>query len=308
MSGSTAYGSQAPSPASVQQGFLGQIPGILAGNAPAGLLTFNSQPVPTTTPTPAPTPVPGPTTGLSNASASATLTAMLAPYGLTALVQPALDLYNTGVTDSGTILDALENTQAFQARFPGLRDATTGQLIGTPAEYVSYEKTVRQQFAAASLAPPTQEQIGNYFQQRRSTTELDTDIKAYTELKQNPYIANQFTAITGINPGPEGLFALLTGQAPNLEKTYQAAVNGGVTAEQYAQRMSAITGTHSAEDVMNALSANPDQNGLFNTQPGQLNSMDATKALMQAEAANKSSFMGSGGQSLVDTGKLFHSF
>lgn len=257
---------------------------------------------------------PLPTTGGSAApgsgitsSAKATLRAMLSPFGLEGLVGPAYDLQVAGVTDPSAMVLALENTQEFRARFPGMRDSTSGQLIMTPGEYVSYEKSVRQLFADNGVDQPDQAMIGNYIQQRKSTNELGVEVKAYAELRQNPYMADQFAAITGTHPGPEGIFALLTGQAPDLEKMYHDSVAGGVDQATYAQRLSGLpTGAgFSADDIMKALS--PTAGSLFSPPAPALNNMDKTLALQRAVAANTSEYK-SGGAFAVNSQKITQTF
>lgn len=267
---------------------------------------------PAATPTPAPTTPTTPATGSTastgpTSSAKATLTALLQPYGLESLVGPAYDLQVAGVTDPTAMVLALENTQEFRARFPGMRDPTSGQLIMTPAEYVSYEKSVRQLFAVSGIAQPDQATIGSFVQQRRSVNELTTDVQAYTEIKNNPFIGDQFYAITGMHPGPDGVFALLTGQAPNLEQIYNDSVAGGVDATTYANRLAQTqTGANfTAGDITNALQANPAS--LFNAPPSPLNNMDKTLALQRAVASNAAEYKG-GGQSAVNTQKIFTTF
>lgn len=259
---------------------------------------------------------PGPASGVAGrgapgsgitSSAKATLRAMLSPFGLEGLVAPAYDLQVAGVTDPTAMVLALENTQEFRARFPGMRDASTGQLIMTPGEYVSYEKSVRQLFSDNGIDQPDQAMIGNYIQQRKSTNELGIEVKAYAELKQNPYMADQFAAITGTHPGPEGMFALLTGQAPDLEKMYTDSVAGGVDQATYAQRLSGLpTGAgFSADDIMKALGPTP--GSLFKPTPPALNNMDKTLALQRAVAANTSEYK-AGGAYAVDTSKVTKTF
>lgn len=237
-------------------------------------------------------------------SAKAALRALLAPYGLEGLVAPAYDLQVAGITDPTAMVLALENTQEFRARFPGMRDTTNGQLIMTPGEYVAYEKSVKQLFADSGVDQPDAAMIGSYIQQRKSVNELTTDVKAYAELKQNPYMAQQFHAITGTDPGAEGMFALLTGQAPDLEKTYADSVKGGVDQATYAQRLSQTTGRN-ANDIMAALQADP--NSLFSSAHPALNNMDKTLALQRAVAANTAEYK-SGGAAAVNTQKVTQTF
>jgi hypothetical protein len=241
--------------------------------------------------------------------AKATLAAMLGQFGpgMAALAGPAYDLQTTGVTDTTAILLALENTQEFRAAMPGIRDATTGQLIMTPAAYMTYANTVRSAFADAGVAPPDAATIGSYVQQRKSATELNTELGAYKELKENPFISDHFAAITGTNPGPEGIFALLTGQAPDLEAMYQQSVAQGVDQQTYAARLAALpsgAGRTSA-DIMNALQANPDT--FFNQATPSLNRMDMTVALQRAVADNAAEYKG-GGQSLVNQKAITQTF
>lgn len=267
--------------------------------------------------TPAPTAIqspiaPAPTgagTGPSGptSSAKATLRALLSPFGLESLVGPAYDLQVSGVTDPTAMVLALENTQEFRARFPGMRDPSTQQLIMTPGEYVAYEKSVRQLFADSGVPQPDQAQIGSYVQQRRSVNELSTDVKAYTELKQNPYMADQFYAITGMHPGAEGMFAYLTGQAPGLEDLYNKSVAGGVDQATYAQRLAATTSgrNFTTDDIMKSLQADP--LSLFNAATPALNNMDKTIALQRAVAANASEYKG-GGAFNVNTARITSTF
>ena len=282
------------------------------GGAGVGLYPHTA-PDSTPTPTIPPPPVstsPGSTGAIPSmaaSSAKATLAAMLAPYGLESLTQPAYDLQVSGLTDPTAMVLALENTQEFRARFPGMRDASTGQLIMTPAEYVSYEKSVRQLFADNGIAQPDQATIGSYVQNRRSVNELTTDVQAYQEIKNNPYVGDQFYAITGTHPGPEGVFALLTGQAPDLEKAYADSVAGGVDQATYAARLAQTpTGRDfTTGDIMNALQAAP--NSLFNAGASPVNNMDKTLALQRAVAANAAEFK-AGGQAAVSTTRLTTTF
>src|SRR6267142_6881372 len=262
-------------------------------------------PAPTAVQSPA-TPAPiGTGTGPSGPTSSATaaMRAMLSPFGLESLVGPAYDLQVSGVTDPTAMVLALENTQEFRARFPGMRDASSGQLIMNPAEYVAYEKSVRQLFADSGVPQPDQAQIGSYVQQRRSVNELSTDVKAYTELKQNPFMADQFYAITGTHPGAEGMFAYLTGQAPGLEDLYNKSVAGGVDQATYAQRLAATTSgrNFTTDDIMKSLQADP--LSLFNAATPSLNNMDKTIALQRAVAANAAEYKG-GGAFNVSTQRL----
>jgi hypothetical protein len=247
-----------------------------------------------------------PTAGMTS-GARATLTAMLSPFGLESLVGPAYDLQVSGVTDPTAMVLALENTQEFRARFPGMRDASSGQLIMTPGEYVAYERSVKQLFADSGVPQPDQAQIGSYVQQRRSVNELSTDVKAYTELQQNPFMADQFYAITGTHPGAEGMFAYLTGQAPGLEDLYNKSVAGGVDQATYAQRLAATTSgkNFTTDDIMGALQSDP--NSLFNAATPALNNMDKTIALQRAVAANAAEYKG-GGAFNVSTQKLTTTF
>jgi hypothetical protein len=273
-----------------------------AGGQPTGGAPPASPPSTTQTPPAAPTAAPG-----MPAGARATLTAMLSPFGLESLVGPAYDLQVAGVTDPTAMVLALENTQEFRARFPGMRDPTTNQLIMTPAEYVSYEKSVNQLFADNGIPLPDPAELGSFVQQRRSVNELTTDVQAYSEIKQNPFIGDQFYAITGMNPGPEGVFALLTGQAPNLEAAYNASVAGGVDAATYASRLASTEtgGTFTADDIMKSLQTDPTT--LFNAGASPLNNMDKTIALQRAVAANAAEYK-AGGQAAVSTSKLFTTF
>lgn len=208
---------------------------------PNGTLTFGPPATPAPAAAPAPTATTTPPASGPTSSAKATMRSLLAPFGLESLVQPAYDLQISGVSDPTAMILALEGTQEFRSRFAGIRDPTTQQMIMTPAEYVSYEKSVRQLFADSGIAAPDQAQIGSFVQQRRSVNELSTDVKAYQEIQQNPFIGDQFYAITGQHPGAEGVFALLTGQAPDLEKLYSDSVAGGVDQATYAQRLAATT-------------------------------------------------------------------
>lgn len=240
-------------------------------------------------------------------SAKATLRAMLAPFGLEGLVGAAYDLQVAGLSDPTAMVLALEGTQEFRARFPGMRDTTSGQLIMTPGEYVAYERSVKQLFADSGIPQPDQATIGSFVQQRRSVTELTTDVKAYQEIRQNPFIGDQFFAITGQHPGPEGVFALLTGQAPNLEQLYNDSVKGGVDQNTYAQRLAQTTSgkAFTADDIMNSLKADP--NSLFNAATPSLNNMDKTIALQRAVAANAAEYKG-GGAFSVATQKVTQTF
>jgi hypothetical protein len=247
-----------------------------------------------------------PTAGMTS-GARATLTAMLQPFGLQSLVGPAYDLQVSGVTDPTAMVLALENTQEFRARFPGMRDPTTQQMIMTPGEYVAYEKSVRQLFADSGVPQPDQAQIGSYVQQRRSVNELTTDVKAYTELQQNPYMADQFYAITGTHPGAEGMFALLTGQAPGLEDAYNKSVASGVDAATYASRLAQTTSgaNFTTDSIMSALQTDP--TSMFTAGAPALNNMDKTVALQRAVAANAAEYKG-GGAFNVSTQKLTTTF
>lgn len=249
----------------------------------------------------------GTTPSAGTSSAKAAMRAMLAPFGLESLVGPAYDLQVSGVTDPTAMVLALENTQEFRARFPGMRDPSTQQLIMTPGEYVAYEKSVRQLFADSGVPQPDQAQIGSYVQQRRSVNELSTDVKAYTELKQNPYMADQFFAITGTHPGAEGMFAYLTGQAPGLEDLYNKSVAGGVDQATYAQRLAATTSgkNFTTDDIMKSLQADP--LSLFNAATPALNNMDKTIALQRAVAANAAEYKG-GGAFNVNTQRITQTF
>ncbi len=252
---------------------------------------------------PAPTPAPsGPTS-----SARATLTAMLSPFGLESLVGPAYDLQVAGVTDPTAMILALEGTQEFRSRFAGIRDPTTGQMIMSPAEYVSYQKNVNQLFADNGVPLPDQAQIGSFVQQRRSVNELTTDVHAYAELKNNPFMQDQFYAVTGLNPGAEGMFAYLTGQAPGLEQHYNDSIAGGVDAATYAQRLASTqTGANfTADNIMQALQANP--NSLFTAGTSPLDNMTKTLALQRVVASNAAEYK-AGGQAAVSTNKLFTTF
>jgi hypothetical protein len=251
----------------------------------------------------------GTTVSAGTSSAKAAMRAMLAPFGLESLVGPAYDLQVSGVTDPTAMVLALENTQEFRARFPGMRDPTTQQMIMTPGEYVAYEKSVRQLFADSGVPQPDQAQIGSYVQQRRSVNELTTDVKAYTELKQNPFMADQFYAITGTHPGAEGMFAYLTGQAPGLEDLYNKSVAGGVDQATYMARMAATptgqSSTFNAGDVMQALQTDPST--MFNAGIPALNNMDKTVALQRAVAANAAEYKG-GGAFNVNTQRITQTF
>jgi hypothetical protein len=256
-----------------------------------------------------PAATPGAPTSMATTSAKATLAAMLAQFGpgLASLAGPAYDLQTTGVTDTTAILTALEGTQEFRAAFPGIRDATTGQLIMTPAAYSTFSNTVKSAFADAGVAPPDAAMIGSYVQQRKSATELSSELGAYRELKNNPFIADHFAAITGTNPGPDGIFALLTGQAPNLEAMYQQSIAQGVDQQTYANRLAALPSGQgrTSADIMNALQANPDT--FFNAATPSLNRMDMTVALQRAVADNAAEFKG-GGQAMVNTKALTQTF
>ncbi len=264
-------------------------------------------PAPTqSAPTPAPT---GAGTGLTGptSSARATLTAMLSPFGLESLVGPAYDLQVAGVTDTTAMVLALEGTQEFRSRFAGIRDPTTGQMIMSPAEYVSYQKSVNQLFADNGVPLPDQAQIGSFVQQRRSVNELTTDVHAYAEIKNNPFMQDQFYAVTGLNPGAEGMFAYLTGQAPGLEQHYNDSIAGGVDAATYAQRLASTqTGSNfTADNIMQALQANP--NSLFTAGTSPLDNMTKTLALQRVVASNAAEYK-AGGQAAVSTNKLFTTF
>jgi hypothetical protein len=263
---------------------------------------------PASQPPTAPTPA-GPTTAPSGptSSAKATLRAMLQPFGLESLVGPAYDLQIAGVTDPTAMVLALEGTQEFRARFAGIRDPTTGQMIMTPAEYVSYEKNVNQLFADNGVPLPDRAQIGSFVQQRRSVNELTTDVHAYAELKNNPFMQDQFYAVTGLNPGAEGMFAYLTGQAPGLEQHYNDSIAGGVDAATYAARLASTqTGANfTADNIMQALQTDP--NSLFNAGTSPLNNMDKTIALQRAVASNAAEYK-AGGQAGVSTQKIFTTF
>jgi hypothetical protein len=294
--------------AQLNQALGGTTPYTSALGAGIGLPTTQVGGTPPASPPPAVAPS-GPAAARSGptSSARATLTAMLSPFGLESLVGPAYDLQVAGVTDPTAMVLALEGTQEFRSRFAGIRDPTTNQMIMTPAEYVSYQKSVNQLFSDAGVPLPDQAQIGSFVQQRRSVNELTTDVQAYRELKNNPFMQDQFYAITGTNPGAEGMFALLTGQAPDLEKHYQDSIAGGVDAATYASRLVSTTtgGTFTADNIMQALQANP--NDFFNAGQGGLNNMDKTIALQRAVASNAAEYK-AGGQSAVSTSKIFTTF
>src|SRR5260370_14059575 len=277
------------------------LPTTQTGGAPPASQPTGAAPLPggatTTTGT-----LSGPTS-----SAKATLTAMLSPFGLESLVGPAYDRQVAGVTDPTAMVLALEGTQEFPARFAGIRDPTTGQRVMSPAKNFSSQKSVNQLFSDNWVPLPDHAQIGSFVQQRRSVNELTTDVQAYRELKNNPFMQDQFYAITGQNVGPEGIFALLTGQAPDLEKHYQDSIAGGVDAATYASRLASTQtgGTFTADNIMQALQANP--NDFFNAGQSPLNNMDNTIALQLAVASNAAEYK-AGGQPAVSTRKVFTTF
>ncbi len=294
--------------AQLNQALGGTTPYTSALGAGIGLPTTQTGGAPPTSQPPAAqSPAAGAAPSGPTSSARATLTAMLSPSGLESLVGPAYDLQVAGVTDTTAMVLALEGTQEFRARFAGIRDPTTGQMIMSPAEYVSYQKSVNQLFADNGVPLPDQAQIGSFVQQRRSVNELTTDVHAYAELKNNPFMQDQFYAVTGLNPGAEGMFAYLTGQAPGLEQHYNDSIAGGVDAATYAQRLASTqTGSNfTADNIMQALQANP--NDFFNAGQGGLNNMDKTIALQRAVASNAAEYK-AGGQAAVSTSKLFTTF
>lgn len=296
--------------AQLNQALGGTTPYTSALGAGIGLPTTQTGGAP---PAPPPPPAQTPATAAATApsgptsSARATLRAMLQPFGLESLVGPAYDLQVAGVTDPTAMVLALEGTQEFRSRFAGIRDPTTGQMIMSPAEYVSYQKNVNQLFADNGVPLPDQAQIGSFVQQRRSVNELTTDVHAYAELKNNPFMQDQFYAVTGLNPGAEGMFAYLTGQAPGLEQHYNDSIAGGVDAATYAARLASTqTGANfTADNIMQALQADP--NSLFTAGTAPIDNMTKTLALQRVVASNAAEYK-AGGQAGVSTQKIFTTF
>jgi hypothetical protein len=103
------------------------------------------------------------------------------------------------------------------------------------------------------------------------------------------------------------VFALLTGQAPDLEKLYNDSVAGGVDANTYATRLAATTSgaSFNTGDIMSALQTDPST--IFNAGAGALNNMTKTVALQRAIAANAAEYK-AGGQAAVSTSKIFTTF
>lgn len=173
---------------------------------------------------------------MPDVSGSATLRAILGAFGLGDLADAAYSLYVEGITDPDLLMVGLERTRDFQMRFPGIRDET-GQLIMRPSEYVTYERTLTAELAKIGHPPPTRAQIGAIVQSRRSAVEVGEEIRAYDELRQNPYLRRQFYVYTGTDPGDVGVFALALGLAPDLERTYVNAINTGIPAPLYETRL-----------------------------------------------------------------------
>lgn len=170
------------------------------------------------------------------ASGRATLRAILGAFGLQDLTDAAYNLYVEGITDPDLLMVGLERTQDFQMRFPGIRDET-GQLIMRPSEYVTYERTIAAELAKIGHPPPTRAQIGAIVQSRRSAVEVGEEIRAYDELRQNPYLRRQYYIYTGTDAGDVGIFALALGLAPDLEKSYATAINAGISEPIYQTRL-----------------------------------------------------------------------
>jgi hypothetical protein len=120
-------------------------------------------------------------------------------------------------------------------------------------------------------------------------------------------MADQFYAITGTHPGAEGMFALLTGQAPGLEDAYNKSVAGGVDAATYASRLAQTTSgaNFTTDSIMKALQTDP--TSMFTAGAPALNNMDKTIALQRAVAANAAEYKG-GGAFNVNTQKITTTF
>lgn len=236
-------GSSFPSPRNPNSGVIPEPGGLTPLPAPGQFVPPPSAGGPTGTPpvtdpgqvqTPPPAFVPG-----VAASARAELRRLLRDFGLEELADAAWQLYVSGVTDPEQLIGELEGTEAFRARFPGIRDPKTKELIMSPAAYVAYERGLAERLSAAGLQQLSRATVGAMIQQHRSLEEVADDINTYAELSQNGYARQEFYAYTGVDPGKNGLFALVMGIAPNLEAIYNAAVQAGVSQSEFESRLRA---------------------------------------------------------------------
>jgi hypothetical protein len=241
---------------------------------------------------------------------------ILSAFGIGELSDAVYQTYlNTGITDPDYLLLTQENTPTFQARFPGIRDAQ-GQLIMKPADYVNYERTIQSQLAQYGHAPLTRSELGAIVQSGRSADEVAQDLAAYDELRNNPYVQRQFYAYTGVDPGPEGLFALALGlpSAASLRQTYEQALSAGVPQQVYDLRLgispeNQATATVGSQFLPETLPQAPPGNTsgvpaapAVNVYRQGLARMDRLRALQKAELANKAQFVSGGAVSTLPGG------
>lgn len=170
-------------------------------------------------------------------NAKAELRRILDSAGLGELADIAWELYAQGIDDPEQLVFELESTEEFRARFPGIRNPDTGELYMAPGAYLEYERTIQSQLASMGFAPLKRYEIGALIQYGRSPAELREDLETIWDFQNDVYLRNEFFAYTGIDPQPEGLLALALGVAPDLQAEYDRAVEAGVSADEFFDRL-----------------------------------------------------------------------
>lgn len=196
--------------------------------------------------------------------------------------------------DPEEVLFLAQERDEWKQRFYGneLREQL-GLAPLAPAEYLSYERTIGERYAAYGIPRPSRAHVAALLAGDRSAREVDEDLAAYQELRDNPYVRQQFYAYTGVQADDDDLFALALGYAPDLEQRYTQAVTNLDTG-QVAGRLK------TSPVMMRVLGQNlaPDASDddlvreFMGTAP---NRGERLRALRLAELANKGQWQAGGG-------------
>lgn len=242
---------------------------------------------------------------LTPAPATATddLRRLLESHDIGDLTEIISALYEAGIEDPEILYSQLEGTEVFRSRFAGSRDPVTGELIASPAEVIEFERGLRETLSYYGISP--ERDLGLSFrafsagliQNRRSLREVAEEIAALDEIRQRPFARQKFFALTGFDPGDEGILSAAIGLAPDLEKRYQEAVSRGVSVEEFHTRLERFGGDHATlEEIQEALKPEgPGLEALFPETRSQ-----RLKAIRLAVESEKARFRSGGGVAVRD--------
>lgn len=166
----------------------------------------------------------------------------LAFWGLETMTEDVWQELVAG-TPEEAMMNFIFRHPVFENRFPTIRDPETGAFVMSPAEWVTYEDNLASTLGTYGFDPESfgvtfAELTSTLIAQRRSVREVSEDLEIFAELDDDPFLRREFFAITGQDPGTEGLFALALGlpEGNQWRQVYERAAQQGVDREEAARR------------------------------------------------------------------------